>query len=72
MWASPRWIVKHVAKLLGAARGPMSPQQIADAIKKKGASKSENLATQVGQILAGDRVAARRLGRGQYVAAEKK
>ena len=64
-------LADHVAKILQAATKPMSPEQIGEALRKKGASTSKSLATQVGQILAGEKVAVKKLGRGQYVAASK-
>ena len=61
-------LADHVAKVLQGAKAPVSPQQIADAIKKKGASKSKRLAKQVHQVLASGKVAVKKVGRGQYVA----
>jgi len=61
-------LAEHVAKVLHAAKGPVSPQQITEAIRKKGVSKSKYLNTQVMQILRGGKVAVKKVGRGQYVA----
>ena len=60
-------LADHVAKILAAAKAPMSPQEITQSLKKKDISKSKYLNTQVQEILAGDKVAVRKVGRGQYV-----
>ena len=60
-------LAEHVARVLRAARGPVSPQQITEAIKNRGASKSKYLNTQVSQILRSGKVAVKKVGRGQYV-----
>jgi len=56
---------QHVVKVLGKAKGPMSPGDIADILKKKGVSSAKTLATQVGQVLKA--MGAKKTGRGQYV-----
>ena len=61
-------LADHVTKVLLGAKDPISPQQIADAVRKKGASKSKYLATQVQQILASGKVAVQKVGRGRYAA----
>ena len=61
-------LAEHVTRIVQAAAGPVSPQQITEAIKKKGVSKSKYLNTQVTQILRSGKVAVKKVGRGQYVA----
>ena len=61
-------LAQHVEKALSNATQPMSPGAIADILKRKGVSKAKTLATQVNQVLRSDKVNARKVGRGQYVA----
>ena len=65
-------LAEHVARVLQAAKGPVSPQQITEAIKKKGVSKSKYLNTQVMQILRSGKVAVKKVGRGQYIGGNNK
>jgi len=61
-------LADHVSKILTAAKKAMSPKEIAQVIKKKGVSKSKGLANQIVIILAKGKVAAKKVGRGLYVA----
>lgn len=63
-------LAQHVEKLLGTAREPISPKEMAQALKAKGVSKAKTLAMQVNQVLRSDKVAARKVGRGRYVSAQ--
>jgi len=65
-------LAEHVSKILAAAKKPISPKDMAAALKKKGVSKSEGLANQIGMVLVRGKVAAKKVGRGLYVAGKGK
>jgi len=63
-------LAEHITEILKASSQPMSPLDICKELRARRASKSKNLGVQVSQILASDRVSVKKVGRGQYLAAQ--